>query len=613
MPVLRLELENFKSYGGHHVIPFGDSKLTCIVGPNGSGKSNVMDALSFVLGVSSQQLRSSQLVDLIWRRPDNIGGGGGNGKRAAAAASARNEEDDDREEEEEDSEDNSDDNDDDNSDDNDASASAAASTKKRKKPAKGSSSKSNSKKKQKGRTSSTSSPSKRGQQQLLRASASLVFLHEDDDDDESGEDKSEGEDDDDDNESGKKPPAKNSNNNKKTKRSSRTIAESSSSSGDENDENDKSNRSDRRITTFTRNISPRGACEYKINHHTVSWDSYQHELAAIGVLVKVRNCLVFQGDVEALARKKPSELVRLVEEVSGSFQFADEYDACWQAKTKAEQVQVDMYKNQKSIKMQRRALKSLREESERYEHLLTTKSTLQSEWYGWMLYQMDQKRIECNEERTQWKSDLDRTQHDLDQAHDQLADAKKSVHASRRISAQAAKKKVTWQSQHDGHEAALATLQQEWDDTTNKLKADDKQLAKAVATSQQRDETLQHLTTELEAAQQTLQQLTDEYEAAKAQQLPNDAALLTRDQEVEYEQLRQRAQAETADRRRELAKSTRKLEASRADAATLAHKVHEGKQVLEDAAADVQRIADRIDKLSQVRAFIICLRGRGAA
>ena len=37
------------------------------MGPNGSGKSNLMDAISFVLGIKSAQLRSSQLRDLIYR------------------------------------------------------------------------------------------------------------------------------------------------------------------------------------------------------------------------------------------------------------------------------------------------------------------------------------------------------------------------------------------------------------------------------------------------------------------------------------------------------------------------------------------------------------------
>ena len=65
--LIALELYNFKSYKGHHVLQFGDSYFTSIIGPNGSGKSNSMDAISFVLGIKSSHLRSNQLKDLVYR------------------------------------------------------------------------------------------------------------------------------------------------------------------------------------------------------------------------------------------------------------------------------------------------------------------------------------------------------------------------------------------------------------------------------------------------------------------------------------------------------------------------------------------------------------------
>ena len=43
-------------------------RFTAIVGPNGAGKSNLMDAISFVLGVRTMQLRGQQLRDLIFRK-----------------------------------------------------------------------------------------------------------------------------------------------------------------------------------------------------------------------------------------------------------------------------------------------------------------------------------------------------------------------------------------------------------------------------------------------------------------------------------------------------------------------------------------------------------------
>jgi structural maintenance of chromosome 1 len=59
-----LELENFKSYAGHHVIgPF--YPFTCVIGPNGSGKSNLVDALLFVMGASAKEMRCSVMSELI--------------------------------------------------------------------------------------------------------------------------------------------------------------------------------------------------------------------------------------------------------------------------------------------------------------------------------------------------------------------------------------------------------------------------------------------------------------------------------------------------------------------------------------------------------------------
>lgn len=59
-----LQIENFKSYRGKQTIgPF--KEFTCVIGPNGSGKSNLMDAISFVLGVKTSQLRGS-LRELLY-------------------------------------------------------------------------------------------------------------------------------------------------------------------------------------------------------------------------------------------------------------------------------------------------------------------------------------------------------------------------------------------------------------------------------------------------------------------------------------------------------------------------------------------------------------------
>lgn len=59
--LVSIDVANFKSYKGSHSIgPF--QHFTAVIGPNGSGKSNLMDAISFVCGVRTAQLRASLKV-----------------------------------------------------------------------------------------------------------------------------------------------------------------------------------------------------------------------------------------------------------------------------------------------------------------------------------------------------------------------------------------------------------------------------------------------------------------------------------------------------------------------------------------------------------------------
>lgn len=55
--IIKMVLENFKSYGGTKEIgPFHKS-FSSVVGPNGSGKSNVIDAMLFVFGKRASKMR----------------------------------------------------------------------------------------------------------------------------------------------------------------------------------------------------------------------------------------------------------------------------------------------------------------------------------------------------------------------------------------------------------------------------------------------------------------------------------------------------------------------------------------------------------------------------
>lgn len=77
---------------------------------------------------------------------------------------------------------------------------------------------------------------------------------------------------------------------------------------------------------WKRSITSQGASEYRINERVVTAQQYNDALEAENILIKARNFLVFQGDVEAIASQSPQDLTRLIEHISGSLEYKTEYD-----------------------------------------------------------------------------------------------------------------------------------------------------------------------------------------------------------------------------------------------------------------------------------------------
>ncbi|KAF7457987.1 hypothetical protein HWI79_1553 [Cryptosporidium felis] len=252
--IKELFVENFKSYRGKHTIgPFSE-KLTCIVGPNGSGKSNLMDALSFALGLSSNNMRSTNLKDLIYS-PEQGGG-------------------------------------------------------------------------QIDAIQSNDIPSDSNQSKTLNtannAEVSIIFVDV-----------------------------------------------------------------DKKEITFSRRIISNGTSRYMINGGVVSQDTYVRKLADYNILVKARNFLVFQGDVEDVAQRAPKELTNLFEKISGSDELIEGYDRLSSEQSLNQIVSHNIFNRRKLLEAEKRELQKQIEEVNEYEKLVEQKNALQVEQLLFQLY--------CNE------------------------------------------------------------------------------------------------------------------------------------------------------------------------------------------------------------------------
>ncbi|CAO1619968.1 unnamed protein product [Sympodiomycopsis kandeliae] len=293
MPLVRLEVNNFKSYRGHQLIgPF--QSFSAVIGPNGSGKSNLMDAISFVLGVKSTQLRSSQLKDVIFR-----------GRRMGADP------------ENGDADEGQDD------DGNDQGSSADA------------------------------------------TKATVVAVYED---------------------------------------------------------------ATQKEWRFQRSITLAGVSEYRVNGRVTTWATYNATLEKFNVLVKAKNFLVFQGDVEAVASQNSRDLTKLIEQISGSLELKEEYE---QAKVRMEKAQEDSasaFNKRRGINGELKTFREQKAEAEKWARLQEERDAHILQFLLWRLYHI-------NEQLTSARNTIDQRNSDMSSLRQKQHQERNNVEARRKESA----------------------------------------------------------------------------------------------------------------------------------------------------------------------------------
>ncbi|KAG8997801.1 Structural maintenance of chromosomes protein 1 [Tulasnella sp. JGI-2019a] len=413
MPIERIEVCDFKSYRGHQVIgPF--MNFTSIMGPNGSGKSNLMDAISFVLGVKSAQLRTSQLRDLIYRGR----------KLANKDANGNTQEDGDKDEDEE----------------------------------------------------------GEGEGTAKRAWVMAVFV-----DNESNE------------------------------------------------------------FRFQRTISVSGTSEYRINGKVVSYQMYNDTLEGHNILVKAKNFLVFQGDVEAVASQSPKDLTRLIEQISGSLELADAYEAARAGQDRATENATFHFSKRRGIAGEIKQFREQKTEAERFEHLLAKRDSLVVHRLLWKLYHIEEaienniRDIKSrNTELVQLRQEQSSQEDIVSRARAQQATARTDVLKREKI---IKKKEKALESKRPELVAAEAQIAHSQRKADNAMASS----AKVEKDAEKQQETLEKLTSDLDAVRKMAE------EAQEAARRASQAGLsLSEENLEEYHNLKAKANVVAVDERQEM-------------------------------------------------------------
>uniref|UniRef100_A0A6Q2ZKP7 Structural maintenance of chromosomes protein 1A n=1 Tax=Esox lucius TaxID=8010 RepID=A0A6Q2ZKP7_ESOLU len=178
--------------------------------------------------------------------------------------------------------------------------------------------------------------------------------------------------------------------------------------------------------TFTRIIIG-SSSEYRINSKVVALAEYSEELEKLGILIKARNFLVFQGAVESIAMKNPKERTALFEEISRSGELAQEYDRRKKEMVKAEEDTQFNYHRKKNIAAERKEAKQEKEEAERYQRLKDEVVKAHVQMQLFKLYHNDAEIEKLNRELAHRNKEIDKDRKKMDHVEEELKEKKKEL------------------------------------------------------------------------------------------------------------------------------------------------------------------------------------------
>lgn len=160
------------------------------------------------------------------------------------------------------------------------------------------------------------------------------------------------------------------------------------------------------VTKFSRYVNGNSS-DYRINDQSVSRQDYAAKLEILGVNVKARNFLVYQGAVESIAMKNPREITSLFEEISHSNEYKDEYVNKKVAMDRSEEELHHLFVKKKGITAEKKEAQGEINEAKKYQNIRNDYNRCQIDLQLFKLYHIDKEIKVQEKEMNRRRKELD--------------------------------------------------------------------------------------------------------------------------------------------------------------------------------------------------------------
>lgn len=209
---------------------------------------------------------------------------------------------------------------------------------------------------------------------------------------------------------------------------------------------------------WKRTITSQGASEYRINNRVVTAQQYNEALEAENILIKARNFLVFQGDVEAIASQSPKDLTRLIEQISGSLEYKAEYERLKEAAEQAAENQNFNLNRRRGINSELRQYQEQKKEADNYEKKVAERDQAIVTHILWKLFHFQQIMDESSAEIQKHQEELKEYRRELEKYEKKLEDARKEQAKAARDVSKVERNIKTKQKEIEDQESALVPI-----------------------------------------------------------------------------------------------------------------------------------------------------------
>lgn len=340
---------------------------------------------------------------------------------------------------------------------------------------------------------------------------------------------------------------------------------------------------------WKRSITSSGASEYRINDRVVTALQYNEALETENILIKARNFLVFQGDVEAIAAQSPQDLTRLIEQISGSLEYKAEYEKLQADAEQAAENQNFQLHRRRGINSEIKQYQEQKKEAENFQKKTEERDDAVITHILWKLYHFQRVMDESSAQIQEHQENLKEFRRNVEAYEKKLEAARKDQATVSREANKIERNIKAKEKSIEERENSLVPIDEKIAQSQRNMTALRKRIAEVKKDRDGQIASIKKLKEELSKVEKARQK----FETDLAESLKKQGKELTDEDRKEFTTLQAEVMRKSSDNRAKLQNLSRQLKSDEVTVNSLKGKIDSFQSAVDKLHADVKTIQDR--------------------